>query len=90
MLQSALCIAIQLYLLVIFIRIILSWVTMFSPPTPGSAYAAIHDVFVTLTEPVLGPVREILPPFRIGGTGLDLSPIVVVIVGQILARVICA
>ena len=30
-----------------------------------------------LTEPVLGPVRRLLPPVRAGGIGIDLSFIIV-------------
>ena len=37
---SIVCLLIQLYMLVIFARIILSWVVR-NPPTPGTAYAQI-------------------------------------------------
>jgi YggT family protein len=71
--------------LVIFIRIIMSWF----PPTPGTTYAQIFEVFDRVTDPVLSPVRAMLPPVRMGGMGLDLSPIVVFLVGTLLLRVIC-
>ncbi len=79
------CIVIQLYMLVIFVRIIMSWI----PPTPGTTYAQIYDVFYRLTEPVLAPVRSMLPPIRMGAAALDLSPIIVFLVGQIVFRAIC-
>jgi YggT family protein len=79
------CLFIQLYLLVIFIRIIMSWF----PPTPGTTYAQIFEVFDRVTEPVLAPVRAMLPPVRMGAMGLDLSPIVVFLIGTLLLRVIC-
>ena len=82
---SIVCLLIQLYLLVIFVRIIMSWF----PPTPGTTYAQIFEVFDRVTEPVLAPVRAMLPPVRMGGMGLDLSPIVVFLVGTLLLRVIC-
>ena len=82
---SIVCLLIQLYLLVIFIRIIMSWF----PPTPGTTYAQIFEVFDRVTDPVLSPVRAMLPPVRMGGMGLDLSPIVVFLVGSLLARAIC-
>jgi YggT family protein len=82
---SIVCLLIQLYLLVIFIRIIMSWF----PPTPGTTYAQIFEVFDRVTDPVLAPVRAMLPPVRMGGMGLDLSPIVVFLVGTLLLRVIC-
>jgi YggT family protein len=79
------CIAIQLYLLVILARVIMSWFA----PTPGTTYAQIYEVFDRLTEPVLGPIRAVIPPIRMGMGGLDLSPIIVFLVGQILFRAIC-
>ncbi|HEU0170987.1 MAG TPA: YggT family protein [Acidimicrobiales bacterium] len=79
------CLIIQLYLLVIFVRIIMSWF----PPTPGTTYAQIFEVFDRVTDPVLAPVRAMLPPVRMGAMGLDLSPIVVFLIGTLLLRVIC-
>jgi YggT family protein len=79
------CIAIQLYLLIVFVRIIMSWF----PPTPGTTYAQIYEVFDRLTEPVLAPIRAMIPPIRMGMAGLDLSPIIVFLVGTILLRTIC-
>jgi len=38
---------------------------------------------------VLAPVRSILPPIRMGVAALDLSPIIVFLVGQIVYRAIC-
>jgi|RhiMetStandDraft_4_1073278.scaffolds.fasta_scaffold1116549_1 YggT family protein len=84
-----LCLLINLYLLIIFARIIASWVVQYSPPAPGSAYAQIVNGLTAVTEPVLAPVRGVLPPVRLGGAGLDLSPIAVIIVGTLLARAIC-
>ncbi|MFP3901162.1 MAG: YggT family protein [Acidimicrobiia bacterium] len=83
--MAIVCIAIQLYLLILFVRIIMSWF----PPTPGTTYASIFDVFGRLTEPVLAPLRQMIPPVRLGAAGLDLSPIVVFIVGSILLSAIC-
>jgi YggT family protein len=83
------CTLINLYLLIIFARIVVSWIVQFAPPTPGSVYEKIVSGLATVTEPVLAPVRALLPPVRLGGAGLDLSPIVVILVGTILARAIC-
>ena len=82
---SIVCLIIQLYVLVIFVRLIMSWF----PPTPGTTYAQIFEGFVRVTEPVLAPVRAMLPPVRTGAMSLDLSPIVVFLVAILLQRVIC-
>ena len=83
--STLVCYAIYLYMLIVLVRILMSWV----PPTPGTTYAQIFEVFDRLTEPVLGPIRAMLPPVRMGVAALDLSPIVVFLVGTILARAIC-
>lgn len=69
------CLLLSVYRLIIFGAIVLSWF----PAQPGSGLERVREVVETLTEPVLGPVRQALPPLRLGGTALDLSPIVVVV-----------
>jgi len=58
---------------VLFPRALLSWF----PASPGSTLASVNAVLYRLTEPVLGPVRRLLPPVRAGGFGIDLSFIIV-------------
>jgi YggT family protein len=68
-------IAVLALLLLIFARVILSWVD------PGNRSGAAVFVYRT-TEPILGPVRRALP-----STGaVDLSPMVVLIVLTVLLR----
>jgi YggT family protein len=81
---TLLCIATLLFMVVLFVRIIMSWFL----PTPGTAYAQVFDAFVRVTEPVLAPVRSALPPVRMGAASLDLSPIVVFLVLIIVRRAI--
>jgi YggT family protein len=79
------CTALQLYVIVLFARVIFSWF----PITPGSALEGISDVLRMLTEPILGPLRRALPPVRLGGMGLDLSPLIALLGIQILQRIVC-
>jgi YggT family protein len=77
----------QLYLIVLFARILLSWF----PLSPGSPMASIFSFVYSATEPVLGPVRRIMPPVGMGGMGLDLSPIIVILLYQvILLPILCS
>ena len=78
-----LCLAVQFYTLLIFIRIILSWVTMFwsPPPALSPAIRVIYD----LTEPVLGFFRRYIPPVG----GFDFSPIILIVILQILGGYVC-
>lgn len=70
------CWFVQLYVFVLVARAI----TSFFPVTPGTAFAQIVDVLYKLTEPVLGPVRRIIPPLGM----FDMSFLVVMIAVQFL------
>lgn len=80
-----LCLLIQIYLLLVFARIVMSWFA----PTPGTTYAQIYTAVWNVTEPVLGPLRRVLPSPRIGMMALDLSPIVVLLLGQLVLGQVC-
>ena len=79
------CNLIGLYVLVIFVRIVLSWF----PIDPDGPIATFHGLLHLLTEPVLGPLRRVLPSVPIGQIRLDLSPIIVLFGLQILRGAIC-
>lgn len=78
--QQLLLMLLQVYLLCIFGRIILSWF----PTRPGSPLASVMGFLYSITEPVLGPIRNVLPSIGM----FDLSPIVVIIGIQVLMSVI--
>ncbi len=78
--MNPVCLLLNLYLLALFARIILSWF----PISPDSPMAPVFSFLYSVTEPVLGPIRRLLPPVGMGGMGLDLSPIIVVFGAQLL------
>jgi YggT family protein len=69
-LQELLINLLNLYLLCIFARIVLSWF----PISPGTPVATVAGFLYSITEPVLGPIRRVLPSVGM----IDLSPIVVI------------
>jgi len=68
---------IDLYSLVVLVAVILSWVRL-------DRRNPLVTITHALTEPVLAPIRRILPPMA----GLDLSPMVLLIALQILKGLI--
>ena len=80
-----LCRAAEAYLIIIFARIVLSWF----PISPNSAMASVYSFLYAITEPVLAPIRRIIPPTGMGGMGLDWSPLIVTIGLIMLERVLC-
>ena len=73
------------YLILIFIRILTSWI----PRMPYNRYLAAFLKFVSdVTDPYLNLFRRVLPPVRMGGAGLDLSPIVATFVLIIVSQIV--
>lgn len=59
-------------------RAILDWSAVLAGPSaPGSFRSRATGAVTAVTEPVLAPVRRILPPVRMGSVGIDLAFIVV-------------
>jgi len=69
----------DLYSYVIIAAALISWV---SPDPRNPIVRFLHQV----TEPVLAPVRRLLPPWKTGG--LDISPVIVLVAIQFVERVI--
>ncbi|MDQ1489592.1 MAG: YggT family protein [Actinomycetota bacterium] len=67
--MRVLCQLLNLYFIILFARVILSWF----PLQPGTALASIASIIYQITEPVMGPVRRIIPTVGM----IDISPIVV-------------
>lgn len=68
-----------LYSWVIIAAALITWV---SPDPRNPIVMFLRQV----TEPVLGPVRRFLPPWKTGG--LDFSPLIVILAIQFVERVI--
>ena len=67
-------IVLWIYLAVLFARMILSWVPMFSPNwQPRGAVLVLAEVVYTLTDPPLRFLRRFIPAVRIGNVMLDLG-----------------
>jgi YggT family protein len=78
-----------LYLLVLFARLILSWVQVFSREwRPRGPMLVLAEGVYTLTDPPLRALRKVLPPLRIGGVALDLGFFVLVLVIYVLLAIV--
>ena len=70
--------ALLLVQLLLVVRVVLDWSVMLAGPAmPGSVRSKALDVIYRITEPLLAPVRKLLPPLRAGGISIDLAFIVV-------------
>jgi YggT family protein len=82
--------ALLLFQLLLVARAILDWtVALAGPSAAGSVRSRLSAGVRALTEPVLAPVRRVIPPLRAGGVGIDLS-FIVVFVAVVLIRALIA
>jgi YggT family protein len=70
----------EIYIYLLIARALLSWFS--ASASPDSALGKINKVLYALTEPVLKPIRRVIPPVRIGGAYLDLSVLVLFVFVQ--------
>jgi YggT family protein len=67
---------IRIYIWILIASAVLSWLIAFNVVNMRNhAVSVITDLLYRLTEPVLRPIRRILPNFG----GLDISPVVVIL-----------
>ncbi|HEY2302865.1 MAG TPA: YggT family protein [Acidimicrobiales bacterium] len=77
-----LCVIGQIYVLILIARAILSWF----PLSPESPFAAVWRFVFAVTEPLLAPLRRIIPPVGM----LDLSFLVAFFVFElVIVRLLC-
>ena len=74
------CAAITIYIVILLLRAVFSW---FPPPSGGAA--TVYRILLDLTEPVLAPLRRVIPPIGM----FDLSFTVLFIFLFILRNVVC-
>ncbi|WP_395826103.1 YggT family protein [Elstera sp.] len=79
--------AFSLLFWIILIQAILSWLMAFNVVnTRNPVVATIWDLTNRLTNPLLQPIRSVLPSFN----GVDLSPLVLLILLQFIERLLAA
>jgi YggT family protein len=76
--RELLCRLVDLYILLMFVRIVLS----FFPTAPGGALAKVSMALRSITDPILDPLRRIIPPLG----GFDLSPLVLMLTLRIVVQ----
>ena len=70
----------QILTIAIFVRALLSWIPNLDPRNPFVVF------IMQITEPVLAPLRAVIP--RIGM--IDLTPMIAIIVLQIIGRALAS
>jgi YggT family protein len=73
---AIIAVLLNLFLLVLFVYCILSLVIAYARISYDSPVIRVQRVLSAIVEPVLRPIRRIIPTAQVGGVGLDLSVLV--------------
>jgi YggT family protein len=85
-LSELICIVLFVFLIVLFLRVIVSWIQFAGwRPPPSGPLRAGFDLVIDVTEPPLRLLRRIVPPAGV----LDLSVLVAFVVLVVLRTVFC-
>lgn len=74
----------EIYFYAVLVWVILSWIQVSSTHPLGRVQVFLDRIIY----PVILPIRRVIPPIRLGGGALDLSPIVLLIGLRILIGVL--
>jgi len=83
---SLLGLVLLLFLIVLVVRAVLDWTSVLA--SGGQGVARAREITYRITEPVIAPVRRVLPPLRLGGVQIDLAFTVVFIATLILRSLV--
>lgn len=82
------CLLITLASFALFAWIILSYIVAYGRLSWGHPVRKVYDALSNVIDPLLAPIRRILPPLRAGTVGLDLSPLVLFLALMILRSIV--
>jgi YggT family protein len=75
----------NLYIYLLIAAAVLSWLIAFNViNTRNQFVATVGDFLYRITEPVLRPIRDMLPSFG----GIDISPVILILLIILIERVI--
>ena len=74
----------ELFLVVLFAYCILSLVIAYARLSWDSPVIKVQRVLTSIVDPVLRPIRRVIPVARVGNVGLDLSVLILFLVIQVI------
>ncbi len=75
--------------LLLVARALLDWSTVLAGPAQAGGFRSkLMSGVYTVTEPILAPVRRVVPPLRIGGAAIDLAFLIVFFAIVVLRAII--
>ena len=84
-LPTAVCILLQVYIIIVLVRVLLTWFRI--PPSGPGRVAA--DLIAGAVDPLMRPLGRVVPPVMIGRAALDMGPLILLVVLVVLSQALC-
>ena len=89
MVLDVICFVLRIAFWGIIAWVILSYVVAYGRLPYGHPVRRIYDALERVMQPLLRPIRAVIPSVRIGAAALDLSPIILIVGISLLQAFIC-
>jgi|COG998Drversion2_1049125.scaffolds.fasta_scaffold00607_8 YggT family protein len=87
--STIICTLLQIAFWGIIAWVILSYVVAYGRLPSGHPVRRIYDALEKVMQPLLRPIRALIPSVRMGSVALDLSPIILILGISILRGIVC-
>lgn len=82
--MEILCLALTAFYIILIVRVIFSWI-----PRPPGPLLPVANAAAAATDWAILPLRNVIPPVRLGAVALDLSILVLFFGVSILRSLVC-
>ena len=72
----------------LLVWIVLGYIVVFGRMSFDHPVRKIYEFLNKLVDPMLRPIRAVVPPVRVGGAALDLSPVILIVGIQLIPWVL--
>ncbi len=83
------CSLLRIYYFVVIGRIVLRLIVDFGRMPWGHPVRRVEELFGKAVDPLLRPIRAVVPAVPVGGISLDLSPLILIVGLSIVVGVVC-
>jgi len=74
----------QIYIWIIFVRVIVSWFRI----SPKGTLGRIYRFIIEITEPLIAAFKRLIPMLKVGRSYIDFSPIAAILTIQFILFVL--
>ena len=89
LIAGLLYLVVLVYMIMLITRLVLEWIRAYAREyRPSGLVLVLFEVVYTLTDPPVKGLRRLIPPIRLGAVALDLSLMILLLLGWVLLAIL--